>query len=141
MTPENVSWMQHEVSFGVWDQEKCTGLLRIIPLGCELEERRDDPDALPFSAYGIYVRVKVEADGFECTGADFIPPTRFRELLHLLEGNPEAVKLVGDDGGVDVAFRWTEEGVVSVVGRIPAKGGARRVLLPSHPTRTAKAHE
>jgi hypothetical protein len=30
MTQHNLYWTQHEVSFGVWDQEKCTGLLAYL---------------------------------------------------------------------------------------------------------------
>lgn len=31
MDRDELGWTQHEVSFGVWDGEKCAGLLRLVP--------------------------------------------------------------------------------------------------------------
>jgi len=93
-------------------------------VGCELGEQRQDPDAPRYSVYGVYVRLKIEKDGFECTGGDFVQPNVFRELLAMLRGvqttGPTTADLYGDDGGVEIHFQWREEGDVLVAGQIPA---------------------
>jgi hypothetical protein len=126
MTQHNLYWTQHEVSFGVWDREKCTGQLRLIPVGCEIDEQRDgDPDAPRYAAYGVYVQVKIEQEGFECSGCDFVHPRRFQELLAVLKGignpAPTEADLYGDDGGVEIHFRRQDDGDVLIVGQVPAK--------------------
>jgi hypothetical protein len=137
MTQHNLHWTQHEVSFGVWEHGKCSGLLRIIPLGVELAEQRGNPDARRYSAYGIYVQVKIEQDGFECTGSDFIHPNQFHELLEMLKRDHDdgsgKVKLRGDDGGIAIHFHCREEGDVSVAGQIPAMANPREYWLAKDP--------
>jgi hypothetical protein len=125
MRQHNLYWTQWEVSFGVWEQEECKGLLRIIPLGCEVGEQRANPDAPPHSTYGVYVQVKIEQDEFKCTGFDFIHPGCFRDLHHMLKklGNPAPAeaKLIGAEGGIEIDFHWREDGDVSVEGHVPAR--------------------
>jgi hypothetical protein len=133
----NVDWTQHEVSFGVWEEGKCTGLLRIIPLGCELGEQREDPDAPRYTAYGIYSQVKVETNGFDCTAFDFISPSCYKDLYRLFmfgkESAPGAIQFAGQDGGVEIDFRWREEGDLSVVGHLPSPAYSIDHLLARDP--------
>jgi hypothetical protein len=126
MSQHNLDWTQHEVSFGVWDRDKNMGLLRMIPLGCHTSEQREDPDSPRYTAYGIYIQVKLERLGLECTGYDFVHPNVFRKLLALLKNvmpPPPKVVLFGDEGGIEILFDRQEDGYISVFGRIPGKGG------------------
>jgi hypothetical protein len=108
MCQQNFDWTQREVSFGVWGEQKCMGVLRVIPLGCELGEQREDPDLPRYVAYGIYIQVKLETPGVNCTGGDFVDPNQFRRLLALLKGtlsSSDTASLLGDDGGVEVHWQ------------------------------------
>ena len=142
MTHRNLYWPQHEISFRVGDEDNCGGLLRIIPLGCELQEQQEDPDAPGCSSYGIYVQVKIETIGVECSGGDFISPKQFRALLEMLKGGQKLssnqVAIRGDDGGVDIHFQWREEGDVSVIGDIPATGGYSNAYFTANPLELRK---
>jgi hypothetical protein len=117
-------WTQHEVAFGVWDQGQWRGLLRIIPLGCEISEGKEI-DLERNSCYGIYVQVRIEAEEFLCTMGDFIHPNCFRELLEMLKSNDKrtvgTVDIQGDDGNVEIRFNWMEDGGVAVAGQMPSK--------------------
>jgi hypothetical protein len=133
----NLDWTQHEVSFGVWHDGKCTGLLRIIPLGCELGEKREDPDAPRYTAYGIYSQVKVETEGLACTAFDFIAPRCYVDLYRLVKfgrgSAPAAVEFGGDDGGIEIHFQWRGDGDVSVVGHLPSSAYSIDHLLARDP--------
>ena len=137
MAQHEWDWTRHEVSFGVWDREKCVGLLRVIPLGCHVSEHGGDPDSPRYAAYGIYVQVRVEGLGVECTGGDFVHPDQLRALLSLLKGDtpapPAKALLCGDDGGIEIQFERSEEGYIAVDGRIPARGGTPEWMFSRDP--------
>src|SRR5438093_1461244 len=115
---------QYEICFGVWEQETCKGTLRLILLGYEAEERRDDFDNPRQKVYGLYVQARLEQGDFACSRWDFIYAADFRRLRELLaaeRGASGKVEIRGAEAEIEIHFVRREEGGLSVVGRLPAR--------------------